>query len=266
MANAWFRMYAEFSGDPVIQSLAFEDQRHYIIILCLKCNGLLDREVRASVRESMILRGLGLDAITAGEAKRRLSEAGLIDEKWQPTGWKNRQFISDDSSKRVRKHRENKQTGNVSCNGSGNAPETDTEQNRTETETPAASAPKFTNDDIAMAQYISKCLADLNPGMRAPNLEKWADEIRLMRERDKRSHSEIRALWDWANNHPFWKSNILGPVKLREKWDQLTIQRGNPHAESGGHRGLSAAERVRRANPLPGDEQRERVLDGERVE
>lgn len=110
----WFRMYSEFSGDPVIQSLAFEDQRHYIILLCLKCNGVLDRDIADLQRERIILRGLGLDPIIAGEVKRRLLEVNLIDENWQPIGWEKRQFKSDLSTKRVHKYRNNKETGNVS--------------------------------------------------------------------------------------------------------------------------------------------------------
>lgn len=140
MSLPWFRMYSEFAGDPVIQSLAFEDQRHYIILLCLKCNGTLDREIADSQRERIIIRGLGLDHVTAGEAKRRLSEVGLIDEAWQPIGWDKRQFVSDISTGRVRKYRNNNESGNVSETFHVTVPETDqnrtdkdTEQNRTDT-------------------------------------------------------------------------------------------------------------------------------------
>jgi hypothetical protein len=107
-------MYSEFSGDPVIQSLAFEDQRHYVVLLCLKCNGTLDRNVSVGRKEVIVLRGLGLDQTTATEVKRRLMEVSLIDKNWQPLGWENRQFKSDLSTIRVRKYRKNKDTGNVS--------------------------------------------------------------------------------------------------------------------------------------------------------
>lgn len=109
----WFRLYHEFASDPVIQSLAFEDQRHYVVILCLKCSGVLDRSIDARARNRIILRGLGLDAVAAEEAKRRLSEVGLIDKTWQPTGWEGRQYESDNSTSRVRKYRKEKKIGNV---------------------------------------------------------------------------------------------------------------------------------------------------------
>lgn len=129
----WFRMYSEFSGDPVIQSLAFEDQRHFVMILCLKCNGLLDRKIPQSRRDSIIARALGLDINSADEAKRRLLEVNLIDKNWQPKAWDKRQFKSDNSTERTRKYRKNKEIGNVtesSQDSHGDAPE----QNRTETE------------------------------------------------------------------------------------------------------------------------------------
>lgn len=140
MSLPWFRMYAEFSGDPIVQSLSFDDQRHYIVLLCLKCSGLLDRDISPqSRRELIVARGLGLDAATASEVKRRLSEIGLIAKDWHPSAWDKRQFVSDVSTKRVRKHRKENEVGNVSetenCS-SGNSPETETEteQNRTEKE------------------------------------------------------------------------------------------------------------------------------------
>lgn len=95
MSNPWFRLYAEFSSDPVVQSLAFEDQRHFVVIMCLKCSGVLDRQITRPNRERIICRGLGLDPMAAAEVRRRLSDVGLIDQNWQPVAWDKRQFISD---------------------------------------------------------------------------------------------------------------------------------------------------------------------------
>jgi hypothetical protein len=133
MSLPWFRMYAEFVGDPVIQSLAFEDQRHYVMLLCLKCDGVLDRPIQASARDRIIFRALGLDPVSASEAKRRLSEVGLIDKNWQIAAWDKRQYVSDVSTQRVRKCRKNKETGNVSetpGNRFGNGPDTDTDTDK----------------------------------------------------------------------------------------------------------------------------------------
>jgi hypothetical protein len=45
-----------------------------------------------------------------------------------------------------------------------------------------------------------------------------------MRERDNRTDAEIRTLYQWAHNDSFWKSNILCPDKLREKWTQISVK------------------------------------------
>ena len=130
MSLPWFRMYSEFASDPVIQALAFEDQRHYVVLLCLKCNGTLDRDITATNRNRIIYRGLGLDPATAEEAKRRLCEMALIDDNWNPIGWDKRQYKSDLSTQRVRKSRKTKKPGNVSetLHGRfGNGPDTDTD-------------------------------------------------------------------------------------------------------------------------------------------
>jgi hypothetical protein len=64
----------------------------------------------------------------------------------------------------------------------------------------------------------------LDPKCKQPNLDKWANEIRLMRERDKRTDREIRATFTWANRDSFWQSNILSPSKLRDKFSTLSLK------------------------------------------
>lgn len=88
--------------------------------------------------------------------------------------------------------------------------------------------PKFTDDDLALAKAIYADLLKINPKHKTPNWPKWADCIRLMRERDKRTHDEIRALWVWAHHDSFWRKNVLSPDTLRDKWDRLVIQRNTP--------------------------------------
>ncbi|HLQ12964.1 MAG TPA: hypothetical protein VK130_06920 [Steroidobacteraceae bacterium] len=110
IGKPWLRLYAEFAGDPKVQLLAFEDQRHYIVILCLKCNGTLDASAGAEYRERMICKALGLDAIAAVEAKRRLIDVRLIGDDWQPIAWDRRQYNSDSSAARTHRWRQRKRT------------------------------------------------------------------------------------------------------------------------------------------------------------
>lgn len=132
----WFRLYSEFVTDPKVQLLAFEDQRHFVAVLCLKCNGTLDTDAASQEhRERMVARSLGLDPASATEAKRRLKEIGLIDNRWQPMNWATRQYESDSSTPRVKalrariKHHETLQKRSSNGLEQNRA---DTDKNRTE--------------------------------------------------------------------------------------------------------------------------------------
>jgi len=108
VSNPWFRLYAEFATDPVVQSMSFDDQRHFVVILCLKCSGVLDREFGdPQARIAMLRRALGLESLAFDEAKNRLCSSGLIDGNWQPKNWEKRQFASDHSAaERMRHYRQ----------------------------------------------------------------------------------------------------------------------------------------------------------------
>jgi hypothetical protein len=110
----WFRLYAELATDPKIQILAFEDQRHYVMLLCRKCNGTLDSAAASNdLRERLIARSLGLALPEAVAARKRLVDAGLIDKKWQPLAWEKRQMQSDGSASRVKRYRDKRESNGM---------------------------------------------------------------------------------------------------------------------------------------------------------
>ncbi|SDI28417.1 phage replication protein O [Vreelandella titanicae] len=78
--------------------------------------------------------------------------------------------------------------------------------------------------DHELAEFMHATVtADLtNP--KKPNLTAWANDIRLMRTRDGRTVEQIRYLIKWVSKDSFWKTNVLCPSKLREKWDQLELK------------------------------------------
>lgn len=108
----------------------------------------------------------------------------------------------------------------------------------------AVSSPKGdkwgTDDDLKAAQWIFQLITRISPSAKTPNWSGWANDIRLMREQDSRTHSDICQMFQFANRDSFWKSNILSPAKLREKWTQLEAKRntqgqgkpsGRPHLD-----------------------------------
>ena len=83
---------------------------------------------------------------------------------------------------------------------------------------------KFETCDTNGAKYLFEKIKGNNHKQKEPNFDAWANDFRLMREKDNRELKEIKDVIDWCQADPFWQGNILSPKKLREKFDQLTIQ------------------------------------------
>lgn len=125
----WFRAYTEMVDDEKLRLLAFEDRWHYVALLCLKGQGVLDNADPLMLRKVAVK--LGVDLRTLEDVARRLAEVGLIDQATlEPLGWDKRQMKSDSSAERVARYRAKKrqEQGNdpedVTGNGGGNADET----------------------------------------------------------------------------------------------------------------------------------------------
>lgn len=139
----WFRLHAEFATDPVVQSLAFDDQRHFIVLLCFKASGLLDRPFgNPQTRTDVIRKTLGLDGKAWDEMRNRLQDCGLIDTNLQPVNWDKRQFLSDSSTERTRAYRERtKRHGNVTVTVPETETDTETEKKKGIPRVPRSAAP-----------------------------------------------------------------------------------------------------------------------------
>ena len=86
-------------------------------------------------------------------------------------------------------------------------------------------APKFTDDDLTLAQEMFVGILKLNPDAKPPKFDRWANELRLLREDGSdRTPDQIRATLAWIRADSFWKTNVLSPEKLREKWDTLQVK------------------------------------------
>lgn len=89
-------------------------------------------------------------------------------------------------------------------------------------------ARRANEEDYRCANFLYGALLDVNKEAKAPKMDTWAEDIRLMREIDKRSHEGIKSLFRFAKSDPFWSPNIQSPGKLREKWDVLIELRNRP--------------------------------------
>ncbi|XLP21942.1 Replication protein O [Bacillus toyonensis] len=69
---------------------------------------------------------------------------------------------------------------------------------------------KYETCDMNAAKYLFEKIKENNPKQKEPSaFDSWANEVRLMRERDKRDLQEIKDVIDWCQKDSFWKSNIL---------------------------------------------------------
>lgn len=112
-----------------------------------------------------------------------------------------------------------------------------TKQNKTNTSeksqaTPHEKKKKFSADSIEyqLAMRLFKWIKHNNPkhlALTKRQEQQWANNIRLMIQRDHRSPQEIKNVIDWCQSHQFWKTNILSTDKLRKQFDTLTVQMDN---------------------------------------
>lgn len=98
-------------------------------------------------------------------------------------------------------------------------------ENTTETTTKKkTSCQKFSTSDLENAKLLFELMLLNNPSAKEPNLEKWANDFRLMREKDNRTDEAIKYLINWTQKDDFWSTNILSPTKLRKQFDALVVK------------------------------------------
>ena len=111
MTNPWFRMHSELLNDEKVQALPAETFRVWVNLLCVTNDSVSSTFHRVSC--PFKLRISETEFETHFET---LHSCGLIIEvgdEYQPKGWNKRQYKSDNSTERVRKHREKKKKCNI---------------------------------------------------------------------------------------------------------------------------------------------------------
>jgi hypothetical protein len=83
----------------------------------------------------------------------------------------------------------------------------------------------FSDEDMTTAQWMFDLVLQVIPNEDPPkSFGEWANCIRLIRERDRRTDEQIRSLFTWANGNDFWRAKVRCPEKLRDKWKTLNAQ------------------------------------------
>lgn len=188
MSARWFRSYADTHRNPKIARLSDKDFRLWHQLLCIAAenDGLIP-----PVSDLKNLLRMRLDHCS--EALKRFQTGGLLDAKgdsYAPHNWNERQFKSDSSTERVRKHREGR---NVSGNVSETPPDTESD---TETEKKKEGGGKPPTDYAFFGQTIK---------LKQFDLEKWRRAYHSIGDMD----AELTTLDAW------WQSQ---PVERRKHW------------------------------------------------
>ncbi|WLB14805.1 hypothetical protein QIH87_50205 (plasmid) [Bradyrhizobium elkanii] len=123
--NHWFRLYNTLVDDPKVQQLPDSLFKALINLWCVASqnDGVLPSNGDIAYK-------LRIKTEKAAEYVTKLVRAGLIDNvdgTFVPHNWDGRQFQSDSSTERVKRHRNKKRnvSGNVSSNGTETPVETD---------------------------------------------------------------------------------------------------------------------------------------------
>ncbi len=179
--SRWFRFYDGALDDPKVQRLAPEMFKFWVNLLCLasRNDGCLP------VDKADIAFAMRVDESELESYFQYLGGCGLldtIDDKTAPHNWDKRQFKSDDSAERVKRHRD-KCNGDVTveCNGDVTAnvtpPETEQKQNRTEKKEAVASATVAVDFDKFKKEYPKRGAS--NP---------WQPALQLFNQAVKAGH------------------------------------------------------------------------------
>ena len=93
--------------------------------------------------------------------------------------------------------------------------------------------PVFSDDapEYVLAVHLADRMLENNPKAKPTSekqLQNWANDVRLMVQRDSRTLADIQVLIDWSQGNTFWRANVLSMGKLREKFDQLWLRMQEP--------------------------------------
>jgi len=241
MANQWLRLWHELPNDPKFRTVAKVAAQPVTAVLSVYLHLMVSASANANERGrtkvSMedVATALEIE-IEAVEAIIAAMQGRMLDGNWL-SGWEERQPVKEDgSAERSKAWREAKKAEEESERNRTQTNETERKRTQDkEEDKDKEKKKKYVPGDLAVAKFIWGRILILSPKAKEPNFDSWADSIRLMREADSRTHDEICQIFTWANQHKFWKTNILSPPTLREKFDRLTIemQAGTQNGQTG---------------------------------
>jgi len=97
--------------------------------------------------------------------------------------------------------------------------------------------------ELHLAQVLLKRIKQNLPGIKQPDLQKWARGFDYILRIDGRDSQEVLEVIRFAQDDPFWQGNILSPDKLRQHYDRLNLRRKKYRAGPGNDRNAAKGDR-----------------------
>jgi hypothetical protein len=148
-------------------------QRRYVMLLCLRCSETLE-----TLHETEIAFQLRLTEAELIETKQLFINKNFIDKHWNLLNWDKRQFVSDSSTMRVRKHRNNKKQpsndGETLQERPSNAIDTDTDTDKKQIQRNKAT---IVATPIGVSDSVWQEFKSLRKAKKAPITQRAIDAI-----------------------------------------------------------------------------------------
>ncbi|EAD5308157.1 hypothetical protein ED407_02910 [Listeria monocytogenes] len=84
---------------------------------------------------------------------------------------------------------------------------------------------KFDDTHLSLANLLNNLIHQNNEEAKQPNIESWANDLRIMIEQDRRDPEKVKNAIIWSQKDDFWSSVVLSPKSLRKNYDKMAAQR-----------------------------------------
>ena len=219
--SRWFRLYDDLVDDPKIQRLPGETVKALLNLWCLASQN----DGRLPAVDDIVFK-LRMKPSKVEHLLSALGECGLIDSDetgLRPHNWNARQFKSDVSNDRVKRHRERK--CNVTSAVTETPPETEQKQNRTEQDTPiGVTTTKFYAFEDGVVRLNQrdfdnwrKAFSYLDLAAELLSLSKWAESegknwFHAVKGALAKRNREVKAAKEKQQQDPFKWNGIEGVI------------------------------------------------------
>ncbi|MFS0933298.1 helix-turn-helix domain-containing protein [Enterococcus casseliflavus] len=117
--------------------------------------------------------------------------------------------------------------------------------NKTNKEEVETSSRKYSDEHFRLASKLQNNLIDDFPKeMKKADLDKWADVIRLMEEKDQNTIEQIDYVLSWLPSNSFWFGNIRSAKKLRDKFETLKFEIKTEKSKKQGNKNFVREEKL----------------------